>query len=87
MILPNIRVAALGGAFLTLAIVMGEFTIASLALFNTFPTYIQLHGPDAGVSGGGAVAHQLRDHLGRDARRCSSSAARPAPDGARGERR
>ena len=25
-----------------LAIVMGEFTIASLALFNTFPTYINL---------------------------------------------
>ena len=31
---------ALSGAFLTLAIVMGEFTIASLALFNTFPVYI-----------------------------------------------
>ena len=28
------------GAFLTLAIVMGEFTIASLALFNTFPIFI-----------------------------------------------
>jgi putative spermidine/putrescine transport system permease protein len=42
VILPNIRTAALGGAFLTLAIVMGEFTIASLALFNTFPTYINL---------------------------------------------
>ncbi len=41
VILPNIRVAALGGAFLTLAIVMGEFTIASLAAFHTFPTYIQ----------------------------------------------
>ncbi len=42
VILPNIRVAALGGSFLTLAIVMGEFTIASLSAFNTFPTYIQL---------------------------------------------
>jgi putative spermidine/putrescine transport system permease protein len=41
VILPNIRVAALAGAFLTLAIVMGEFTIASLSAFNTFPTYIQ----------------------------------------------
>ena len=41
VILPNIRVAALGGAFLTLAIVMGEFTIASLAAFDTFPIYIQ----------------------------------------------
>jgi putative spermidine/putrescine transport system permease protein len=42
VILPNIRIAALGGAFLTLAIVMGEFTIASLAAFFTFPTYIAL---------------------------------------------
>jgi putative spermidine/putrescine transport system permease protein len=42
VILPNIRTAALGGAFLTLAIVMGEFTIASLAAFKTFPTYIQV---------------------------------------------
>jgi putative spermidine/putrescine transport system permease protein len=42
VILPNIRVAALGGSFLTLAIVMGEFTIASLSAFKTFPTYIQV---------------------------------------------
>ncbi|MGH3130873.1 MAG: ABC transporter permease [Gaiellaceae bacterium] len=41
VILPNIRAAALAGAFLTLAIVMGEFTIASLAAFDTFPVYIQ----------------------------------------------
>jgi putative spermidine/putrescine transport system permease protein len=40
VIVPNIRTAALGGAFLTLAIVMGEFTIASLSAFFTFPTYI-----------------------------------------------
>ena len=42
VILPTIRAAALGGSFLTLAIVMGEFTIASLANFKTFPTYIQI---------------------------------------------
>src|SRR5213076_2827084 len=41
VIIPNIRVAALAGAFLTLAIVMGEFTIANLAAFHTFPIYIQ----------------------------------------------
>jgi putative spermidine/putrescine transport system permease protein len=41
VILPNIRAAALGGAFLTLAIVMGEFTIANLSAFHTFPIYIQ----------------------------------------------
>jgi putative spermidine/putrescine transport system permease protein len=41
VILPNVRAAALAGSFLTLAIVMGEFTIASLAAFDTFPIYIQ----------------------------------------------
>jgi putative spermidine/putrescine transport system permease protein len=41
VILPNIRASALAGSFLTLAIVMGEFTIASLAVFQTFPIYIQ----------------------------------------------
>jgi putative spermidine/putrescine transport system permease protein len=41
VILPNIKVAALSGAFLTLAIVMGEFTITSLSAFHTFPTYLQ----------------------------------------------
>jgi len=41
VILPNIRVAALGGSFLTLAIVMGEYTMASLSSFNTFPVYIE----------------------------------------------
>jgi putative spermidine/putrescine transport system permease protein len=41
VILPNIRAAALAGSFLTLAIVMGEFTIANLAAFHTFPIFIQ----------------------------------------------
>jgi putative spermidine/putrescine transport system permease protein len=41
VILPNIRAAALSGSFLALAIVMGEFTIANLAAFHTFPIYIQ----------------------------------------------
>jgi putative spermidine/putrescine transport system permease protein len=41
VILPNVRTAALAGAFLTLAIVMGEFTIANLSAFHTFPIYIQ----------------------------------------------
>jgi putative spermidine/putrescine transport system permease protein len=41
VILPNIKSAALAGSFLTLAIVMGVFTIASLAVFDTFPIYIQ----------------------------------------------
>jgi len=44
VILPNILTGALAGAFLTFALVMGEFTMASLALFNTFPTYINYIG-------------------------------------------
>ncbi len=44
VILPNIRTAMLGGAFLTLAVVMGEFTISSLLLFQTFAVYIQYIG-------------------------------------------
>ena len=41
VILPNIRVSALAGSFLALAIVMGEFTIANLAQFHTFPIFLQ----------------------------------------------
>jgi putative spermidine/putrescine transport system permease protein len=41
VILPNIRVAALAGSFLALAIVLGEFTIANLAQFHTFPIFLQ----------------------------------------------
>jgi putative spermidine/putrescine transport system permease protein len=41
VIVPNIKAAALAGSFLTMAIVMGEFTIASLAQFKTFPVHIQ----------------------------------------------
>jgi putative spermidine/putrescine transport system permease protein len=44
VILPNIRTAMLGGAFLTLAIVMGEYTISSLLLFNTFAVYVYYIG-------------------------------------------
>ncbi|MEP6812795.1 MAG: ABC transporter permease subunit [Actinomycetota bacterium] len=41
VILPNIRASALAASFLTLAIVMGEFTIANLSAFHTFPIFIQ----------------------------------------------
>ncbi len=44
VILPNIRAAALAGSFLALAIVMGEFTIANLAQFHTFPIFLQYVG-------------------------------------------
>jgi putative spermidine/putrescine transport system permease protein len=41
VILPNIRSAALAASFLTLAIVMGEYTIANLSAFHTFPIFLQ----------------------------------------------
>jgi putative spermidine/putrescine transport system permease protein len=44
VILPNIRTAALSGSLLTFAVVMGEFTMANIALFNTFPVYITYIG-------------------------------------------
>jgi putative spermidine/putrescine transport system permease protein len=44
VILPNLRSAMLSAAFLTFAIVMGEYTIASLLLFSTFAVYIYYIG-------------------------------------------
>jgi len=45
VILPNLRVALLNGAFLTLATVMGEFTIASFLVgLNAFGPYMSLIG-------------------------------------------
>ena len=44
VIFPNIMVAALSGAFLTFAIVIGEFTMASLLSRPAFGTYLQRIG-------------------------------------------
>jgi putative spermidine/putrescine transport system permease protein len=44
VILPNIRSAILSGAFLTFAIVIGEFTFASLLNRPAFGPYLQLVG-------------------------------------------
>ena len=44
VILPNIRTAILSGAFLTFAIVVGEFTLASLLNRPAFGPYLQLMG-------------------------------------------
>jgi putative spermidine/putrescine transport system permease protein len=44
VILPNVLVAVLSGAFLTLAIVMGEFTMAALLNRPAFGPYMQLIG-------------------------------------------
>jgi putative spermidine/putrescine transport system permease protein len=44
VIFPNLRVSILAGAFLTLAIVVGEFTIATFLARPAFGPYIQLLG-------------------------------------------
>jgi putative spermidine/putrescine transport system permease protein len=44
VILPNVRTAVLSGAFLTFAIVIGEFTMASLLDRPAFGPYLQLMG-------------------------------------------
>jgi putative spermidine/putrescine transport system permease protein len=44
VILPNVRVAVLSGAFLTFSIVIGEFTMASLLDRPAFGPYLQLIG-------------------------------------------
>ena len=40
VVLPNIRTAVIGAAFLSVAVVLGEYTIASLLLHNTLPVYM-----------------------------------------------
>lgn len=44
VILPNVAVAVLSGAFLTFAIVIGEFTLAALLNRPAFGPYLQLVG-------------------------------------------
>jgi putative spermidine/putrescine transport system permease protein len=44
VILPNVLIAVLSGAFLTFAIVIGEFTFASLLNRPAFGPYLQLMG-------------------------------------------
>ena len=54
IIFPNLRTSLLSGAFLTLAIVIGEFTIANFLARPAFGPYLSLLGrtqPFQGVSG------------------------------------
>jgi putative spermidine/putrescine transport system permease protein len=46
IIFPNIRVALLSGSFLTLAIVIGEYTMASFLVRPAFGPYLALLGRD-----------------------------------------
>ena len=51
IILPNLTTALLSATVLTVALVLGEYTIASLDLFQTFPVWIvvfdQTSGPES----------------------------------------
>jgi putative spermidine/putrescine transport system permease protein len=40
VVLPALRTSVLNAAFLTVALVLGEFTVASILGFTTFPTWI-----------------------------------------------
>jgi len=85
VIFPNIRVALLSGAFLTLAIVIGEYTMASFLGSKTFGPYLSLLGQNrafepAGVSiisfGLTWVAMGAIQFLGRGGQRIQVGGAR-----------
>ena len=46
IILPNLRFAMLSAAFLTVTLVMGEYTISALMLFPTFAVYVYTIGDE-----------------------------------------
>ena len=48
VVLPNLRTALLSAVVLTMALVLGEFTMASLALFETFPVWIYVNSQTSG---------------------------------------
>jgi putative spermidine/putrescine transport system permease protein len=51
VILPNLRAAIIGGSLLTVAIAMGEFTVASLMGFTTFSVYTYNIGTSTAYEG------------------------------------
>jgi putative spermidine/putrescine transport system permease protein len=51
VVLPNLRAALLSATILTVALVLGEFTMASLDQYQTFPVWIvNFEQDDAHVS-------------------------------------
>jgi putative spermidine/putrescine transport system permease protein len=48
VVMPNLRTAVLSAVVLTVALVLGEFTMASLALFQTFPVWIVVNDQTSG---------------------------------------
>ncbi len=48
VLLPNLRTAVLSAVVLTVALVLGEYTMASLALYQTFPVWIYVNSQTSG---------------------------------------
>jgi putative spermidine/putrescine transport system permease protein len=48
VVLPNLTTAVLAAVVLTVALVLGEYTMASLALFTTFPVWIYVNSQYSG---------------------------------------
>jgi putative spermidine/putrescine transport system permease protein len=48
VLLPNLRTAVLAAVVLTVALVLGEYTMASLALYQTFPVWIYVNSQTSG---------------------------------------
>ena len=48
VILPNLRTALLSAVVLTVALVLGEYTMASLDLYQTFPVWIYVNSQSSG---------------------------------------
>jgi len=48
VVLPNLTTAVLSAVVLTVALVLGEYTMASLALFQTFPVWIYVNSQYSG---------------------------------------
>lgn len=48
VVLPNLRTALLSAVVLTVALVLGEYTMASLALYQTFPVWIYVNSQSSG---------------------------------------
>ena len=64
VIFPNVRAAVLSGAFLTFAIVIGEFTLASLLDRPGLRAVPAARGRQQGLRALGAGLHRLCGHLG-----------------------
>jgi putative spermidine/putrescine transport system permease protein len=50
-LIPNLRTAIISSSFLTATVVLGEFTIASVLLKNTFPTFMATYYSSNGQGG------------------------------------